>query len=123
MFQPADIPNHPPLPTFLQPHLEALREHCRKHYVRYLYVMGSVLRPEEFREDSDIDWVYEWYEEQVPDHEYLKIFDSFWMGLQRITGRKVDLIHYPSLKNPYFIEEVDETKRLIYDAEREKVSV
>ena len=30
---------------------------------------------------------------------------------------------YPSLKNPYFIEEVEETKVLLYELNREEVSV
>lgn len=41
------------------------------------------------------------------------------MGKEGIGNRiiRFDLIHYPSLKNLYFIEEIDETKVLLYEME------
>ncbi|GAB4416266.1 MAG: hypothetical protein OHK0039_25480 [Bacteroidia bacterium] len=97
------------------PEIQAL---CRKHRLQYLYVTGSLLRPADFRPDSDIDWVFAFDRAAIADEDFLTNFDDFWDGLERTTNRKADLVHYPSLKNPYFISSVDETKRLVYASEK-----
>ena len=103
------------LPEYLTRKLPALRALCRKYQVKYLYAIGSVLT-DKFGENSDVDLLYELDRPAIPDEQYLPILDGFIEGLLNIfSGRKIDLIHYPSLKNPYFKEEVDETKVLLYE--------
>ena len=75
--------------------IDALCEICRRHGVRELSVFGSVLE-DDFRPDSDVD--------------FLVVFDSDdlgpWMGrlfdlqeeLERLLGRKVDLVLKKNLK-------------------------
>ncbi|MEO0470464.1 MAG: hypothetical protein AAF206_12640, partial [Bacteroidota bacterium] len=38
-------------------------------------------------------------------------------------GHKIDWIYYPNLRNPYFIEEIEESKVLLYDQETEEIPV
>ena len=110
-------------PCWFLPLLPDIQQACRDHHLAYLYVIGSLLKADSFRPESDIDWVYAFDSEEVADDIYLDNLKQFWQKLERLTGREADLIHYPSLINPFFIEEIDETKQLIYDAKSEKISV
>ena len=111
------------LPGLLRQHLPAIQELCRKHKVKRLWAFGSVLR-DDFRADSDVDILYELDEKNISDEDYLSNFDGLLYGLADLfEGRKMDFVHYPSLKNPYFIEEVEATKVLLYEQKSEEVSV
>jgi predicted nucleotidyltransferase len=65
-----------------------LEEFCRKWKIRELSVFGSVLR-DDFRPDSDVDFVAEFYEDEEWD-----LFDLMEMReeLEGFVGRKVDLL-------------------------------
>lgn len=110
------------LPEILAKKLPTLHDLCHKHHVKYLWVFGSVLT-DEFRECSDIDFLYEWDRPAIPEGQYLANQDGFITALQVLFGRKIDLIHYPSLRNPYFIREIEATKTLLYAQRSEKISV
>ena len=111
------------LPPILKSNLPAIQELCRRYKVRNLWVFGSVLAGE-FRSDSDIDFLYELDKPAIAEGEYLYNLDGLIAGLLELfPGRKLDMAHYPSLKNPYFIEEVEETKVLLYEQNRKEVSV
>lgn len=85
---------------------------CKKYKVKSLYVFGSILTPR-FNENSDVDF------SATFDHDSDPLiagenFMDFYMALEDIMGRKIDLVDEDYLKNPYFIEELNETKQLIY---------
>ncbi len=84
---------------------------CQKHRVIQLYVFGSVLT-DKFNKDSDIDFIVKFDSmpfEEAPGN-YFGMVDS----LQTLLGRKVDLVIQDSISNPYFKQNVDRTKQLIY---------
>lgn len=39
---------------------------------------------------------------------------SFYMELESLMGRRIDLVDEDFIRNKYFREELDETKQLIY---------
>lgn len=41
-------------------------------------------------------------------------FMNFYMNLEDLMGRRIDLVDEDFLRNKYFIEELNETKQLIY---------
>ena len=41
---------------------------------------------------------------------------DFQSELEKLLGRAVDLVMLAALKNPYFIREVNRTRRLVYAA-------
>ncbi|MEM6805899.1 MAG: nucleotidyltransferase domain-containing protein [Bacteroidota bacterium] len=111
------------LPEILESKLFALKELCAKKRVKAMWAIGSVLT-NKFRNNSDIDLVYELDEASILDKEYLLNLDGLIQGLMNLfSGRELDLIDYSALKNPYFIEEVDETKVLLYGQDTKKVPV
>lgn len=111
------------LPVWFRALLPQIQEVCRLHHIQYLYVVGSLLRKGDFGPSSDIDWVFDFNRAAIADGDFLDNLDTFRERLEQLTGRPADLIHYPSLRNPYFIADLDATKVLIYDYQGEKVSV
>lgn len=93
---------------------------CKAHKVQTLYAFGSVLN-EGFNEESDIDFLVNFQEIAVL--EYADNYFDLLFALQKIFNRKVDLVTEKSLKNPYFIAEINKTKQLIYENGDKKMVV
>ena len=90
---------------------EKLVELCERFHVTSLFVFGSVLTTK-FNENSDIDFVV--YFDSIPVLDYADNFFDLLHELEEVFERKIDLISGKALKNPYFIEEVEHTKQLVY---------
>ncbi|MCH5240697.1 MAG: nucleotidyltransferase domain-containing protein [Muribaculaceae bacterium] len=92
--------------------LEKICELCRKYKVKTLSVFGSILT-ERFNDESDVDFSATFYPEEDPlvrGENFLNLY----MDLGDLMGRRIDLVDESNLRNPYFIEELEETKQLIY---------
>ena len=85
---------------------------CRKHKVRKLYVFGSVLTPG-FNEHSDVDVLVD-FNTEINHDNYADNYFDFYHALKTLFGRDVELVDESSVRNPYFKEELEETKYLIY---------
>jgi predicted nucleotidyltransferase len=86
---------------------------CRKYGIARLEVFGSAVT-DEFRRDSDVDILIDFADEGGSlFHRY---FDLKY-DLEHLFGREVDVVIAKAMKNPYFIEEVEETKQLVYAAQ------
>jgi predicted nucleotidyltransferase len=92
---------------------EALLGLCRRHHVKRLDIFGSAAAGE-LRESSDIDFLVE-FDEQVNERRFDNYFE-FLRELETLFGRRVDLVEAGGPRNPYFIRQVDSTKRRIYAA-------
>jgi uncharacterized protein len=93
--------------------LPEIKELCKKYKVSKLYVFGSVLT-DKFKPESDIDFLIKLDEKLDPveyGDNYFLILDS----LRNLLKRDVDLITEKSLKNPYFINIINTTKKIIYE--------
>lgn len=86
---------------------------CEKHKVLQLYAFGSVLT-DRFGKNSDVDFTVIFDKEALPLSIYGDNYFNFKFALEDLLKRDVDLVEYNAVKNPYFKEELDETKRLIY---------
>lgn len=106
--------------------IDKIIEICKRFHVRKLWVFGSILTPR-FREESDIDLCVDFDRSKIKLLDYADNFFDFQYALEDLFGRRVDLTEDTAVKNPYFREELDETRRLIYgypncqDAERHSV--
>lgn len=84
----------------------------KQHRVKEAYLFGSVLT-ERFNEKSDVDFLVN-YE---PFDDPVEFGDNIWslrFALEDGLHREVDLLNEAKLKNPYFIQDVNETKYKIY---------
>lgn len=85
---------------------------CRKYKVSKLYVFGSILTSR-FNENSDVDILVD-FNSEIDYTNYADNFFDLYHALKSLFGREVDLVDESSIKNPYFREELEETKHLIY---------
>lgn len=85
---------------------------CKKYKVKSLYVFGSILTSR-FNDNSDVDFSATFHHDSDP-LVASENFLEFYMALEDLIGRKIDLVDEDYLRNPYFIEELNETKQLIY---------
>ena len=86
---------------------------CEKHKVVQLFVFGSILT-DKFNKDSDVDFTVIVDRNSLPVLVYGENYFEFKFALEDLLQRPVDLVEYNAVKNPYFKEELDETKQLIY---------
>ena len=100
--------------------IDEIEDICKKYHVSLLYVFGSVLTAH-FNQESDIDFIV--YFEPIPLMEYADNFFDFMNELEKVLDHKIDLVSGKAMKNPYFIEEVEQTKQLIYGKDNQKVIV
>ena len=92
--------------------LEQIYTLYRKYGVKTLCVFGSTLTPR-FNENSDVALSATFNSEKDPLVAGKKKI-LFYIGLVDLMGGRIDLIDEDYLKNPYFKEELEETKQLIY---------
>lgn len=96
----------------LDKHISAIDTLCIQYKVKTLYVFGSVLN-EHFSSKSDIDLVVE-FDSNLPVEDYVDNYFNFKFSLKDILKRPVDLLEEQAIKNPYFKQQVDREKQLLY---------
>jgi len=86
---------------------------CAKYHVVELSAFGSVVR-DELNAESDIDFVVTFGAVELENYadNYFDLCDA----LEELLERKVDLVVDKAVKNPYFREELEETKKLLFAA-------
>jgi predicted nucleotidyltransferase len=95
----------------LQLYSAQIHELCLKHSVGELAVFGSVLT-DNFNDSSDIDLVVDF--SSIERKEYAGNYFNFKKSLEDLFQRKVDLLEKSALKNPFFLEVLQNTKKIIY---------
>jgi len=99
----------------IEQHRPAIIELCRKYRVARLELFGSAATEAFDPASSDFDFLVE-YEPDADLGPWLKRFFDLRDELRTLLGRKVDLVMPGGMKNPYFIREVNRTRRLLYAA-------
>ena len=98
----------------LENKINDLKNICLSLDVKRLYAFGSVVS-DKFREDSDIDFLIS-FAENLTIEQYTDNYFALQYKLRELFKRKIDIVTERTLSNPYFIESIDETKELIYEA-------
>jgi len=94
--------------------LAGIPDLCRRYGVARLELFGSAAGDAFDPQRSDLDFLVEF------DADSSRLFDRFFglkESLEALYGRPVDLVAAGSLQNPYFIEAVNKTRRVVYAAE------
>ena len=89
--------------------IEAL---CREFGVLRLELFGSAATGN-FTAESDLDFLVE-FTDKGPG--YFNRFFDFMEALERLFGRKVDLVSPSAIRNPVFKASVEESRTLLYAA-------
>jgi predicted nucleotidyltransferase len=93
---------------------EDLKRICQAMKVQRLYAFGSVVS-DHFREDSDIDFLIS-FPKNLSVEAYTENYFALHYQLRELFHREIDIVTERTLSNPYFIESINETKELIYEA-------
>ena len=94
---------------------EELKKICEKLKIKRLYAFGSVVSTKKLPESSDIDFLIS-FDESITHEEYAENYFQLHYALRELFNREVDVITERSLSNPFFIESVNKSKVLIYEA-------
>ncbi|MDE5791270.1 MAG: nucleotidyltransferase domain-containing protein [Muribaculaceae bacterium] len=86
---------------------------CKKFHVKKLWVFGSILTSR-FNKESDVDVCVDFDWTKIALNDSAANFFGFQEALENILGRKVDITDDSAVRNPYFREELNETRQLIY---------
>ena len=91
-----------------------IRNLCRRHHVKRLDVFGSAVNGDFRPDESDIDFLVE-FDDSIEGQRFETRF-NLSEELEALFGRSVDLVDDSAIRNPYFRDEVDQTREPIYDA-------
>ena len=94
--------------------LSQLKSELSHYGVTKLGLFGSTVRGEN-TEHSDIDLLIE-FEPDISIEEYTDNYFSLREKLVELFKRKIDLVTQRSLSNPFFIADIEQSKKLIYGA-------
>ncbi len=97
----------------LTENIDKIRALCISYNVKSLFAFGSVCT-DKFNEESDVDLLISFNPMEYGDYAdtYFELAERF----ENLLHRPVDLVTDKSLRNPYFIESINQTKTLIYGA-------
>ncbi|MGB2985810.1 MAG: nucleotidyltransferase domain-containing protein [Phycisphaerae bacterium] len=99
---------------------ETLETLCRRHRVRRLEVFGSAADGTFDSQRSDVDFLVEYF--PLSPGEYYEAYFGLLESLEALFERRVDLVDATCLKNPYFIQGVNESRSVVYETQPEKIS-
>jgi len=99
---------------FVLEHLGELRTLCRKFHVAELYLFGSATNDRFKPDTSDLDFLVHFA--PMPPFEHADAYWGLISALEGLFNRRVDLVDERAIKNPYFREEVEETRVKLYAA-------
>ena len=100
--------------------MDRIHQMCERFQVERLYLFGSATNGG-MCPSSDVDFLVE-FREDARDFVRTPHLDMA-LELDDLFDCEVDLVSYRAIKNPYFREEVEETRRLIYESKNQKIPV
>ncbi len=96
----------------IQAYLPKVIELLKKHKIKNAYIFGSAVT-DKFDNDSDVDFLVNLQDGLNPVDAGGHLWDLEY-ELKDLLHRDIDLLTERSLKNPYFISEINATKVAIY---------
>lgn len=92
-------------------HINDINKLCYNHSVKTLYVFGSVLT-NNYNSESDIDFLVEFL--PINSIEYADNYYDLKFSLERVLNRKIDLLEKTAIKNPFFLQSIQNNNQIIY---------
>lgn len=86
---------------------------CERYGVAHLELFGSATGSDFNAESSDYDFLVE-LDKQAPGSLAQRWIDLA-EALEQLLGRPVDLVNPSYIRNPYFLQAVNQSRTLIYD--------
>ena len=93
---------------------ETLERLCIRHRVRLLEVFGSATGESFDPATSDLDFLIEFM--PMPPIQHADAFFGLQEELQQLFGMPVELVERSPIRNPYFLQSIEQTKVVLYAA-------
>ena len=87
---------------------------CGRLHVQRLALFGSAVAGNYDSDRSDLDFLVEFQPAALDD--YANTYFGLLEALESLFEGPVDLVVRSAIKNPYFLESVDETSTVLYEA-------
>jgi uncharacterized protein len=89
---------------------------CKTMQLKSLYLFGSAARTTDFRENSDLDFLFRFLTTKagfpLSGYDYFNLLFS----LKQITGKKIDLAAEEKIRKRFVLESINKDKLRIYEA-------
>lgn len=100
--------------TLIASHQAEIVDLCRRFCVERLYLFGSANGESFDPARSDVDFLVDFA--PATPREHATRYFGLLQALERLLGRHVDLVELKAIRNPYFREEVEATRSLVFAA-------
>jgi predicted nucleotidyltransferase len=110
-----------PMQTSLASQLPSIAKLCERYGVAQLELFGSAAGPDFKPEGSDFDFLVE-LDRQAPGsraRRWIELAEA----LEKLLGRPVDLVNPHYIRNPYFLQAVNQSRTLVYDQQSAQAAV
>ncbi|MEI6125866.1 MAG: nucleotidyltransferase domain-containing protein [Pseudomonadota bacterium] len=88
---------------------------CSRYNVKSLELIGSATKPESFhQETSDLDFLVDFL--PLEAGKYADAYFGLLEALENLFQRHIDLLMIRAVKNPYFLQAINQTRKLLYAA-------
>ncbi len=98
----------------IKQHHQALEALCVEYRVERLELFGSAVTGAFDAHDSDLDFLVTFL--PLQQGQYADAYFDLLFNLQELFGREVDLVVAEAIKNPYFIQAINQHRELLYAA-------
>ncbi len=92
----------------IEKNLTNIKSIFNKYDVKEAYLFGSAAT-NKFNDKSDIDFLFS-FSEDLNYETYFNNYFSLLNDLEKLLNTQVDLVSQKTLKNPYLIESINESK-------------
>lgn len=100
--------------TAVEEQADELRRLCLIYGVRRLDVFGSASTGRYDPAESDLDFLVEFQPAALD--AYADAYFGLLEALGKLFGRPVDLVVESAIRNPYFLQSVEQTRTAVYEA-------
>ena len=100
--------------TAVEERADDLKRLCLIYGVRRLDLFGSAATGLYDPDESDLDFLVEFQPAAL--NAYANAYFGLLEALGRLFGRRVDLVVESAVKNPYFLQSVEQTRTPVYEA-------
>jgi predicted nucleotidyltransferase len=101
-----------PILEVVQSSAQQLAHLCEQSQVARLELFGSANTDRFDPARSDLDFLVE-FSDNSPKGASARFF-ALRQGLESLFGREVDLVDVQTIQNPYFLEAIAPTRRVVY---------
>ncbi len=96
----------------IEKHSSEIRQICSQFNVSRLEIFGSALTKDFDRTSSDIDLLVEF--KPLKQGQYADFYFGMLEALKNLFGRDVDLVMTKAIKNPYFLQKINQKRQVLY---------